>query len=381
MPAPPIDGGGGGFDLAYLDVTPLGPYTYGVVSIGNTADVSVTVTNLGGFPLKVTAIGVGGAPYTIVGAPALPTTLGTGLGFTFIVRYTPTAAVLSNDTLTITAMGDNSPFTAALSGTGAGGAVLSATPMLVNFPDTVVTIAAADIIVTLKNTGSIDLSLTAITLTLSAGVFSINSLPAMPLTLHPTDTTTFHVGFTPNSITNFVGNVHCTTAAANNPDIALQGSGVAITPVAILSNNVRSMVFAFSNTVPNVLHKTLNPTNLNGAQASTLIFNGSLWESPGDEKKMRRLQVIYENVGVCPLVVTVTVFRPSLGVDSFDVVTTNLSIGTALADGTERTDFFDLSASGELAELKVTRAANAGPVSLIAFIPHFEDGGPKIEGR
>ena len=122
----------------------------------------------------------------------------------------------------------------------------------------------------------------------------------------------------------------------------------------------------------------LDPTNLNGQQLSTLIFNGTLWDVPGFEKKLRRIRFWYENYGVAVLTATVSSWRPSVGPDSFDQKTANASIGTALADQTERTGFFEIQISGEIIIMQITNAGGGGAVSLIGFLPEFEDGGEKV---
>jgi hypothetical protein len=127
---------------------------------------------------------------------------------------------------------------------------------------------------------------------------------------------------------------------------------------------------------------TLNSLLLDSAIAGVLIFNGTLWDEPGQEKKLRRIQVYYENYGIFTLTATVSVWRPSISADFFDQKIVTVSAGSALADLSERTMFFDIQIAGEIILLQLSRAASSGPVSITGALPEFEEGGgEKVAGR
>jgi len=387
MPVPiPSDGGGGGFTPPELLVSPSGTLAFGSVAAGSTADIVITVSNFGSLSTKVSVISVGGIPYTLIGLPALPATLGPAQSFSFTLRFSPTVGGTFNDTLSITATAgtDGSPYTAAISGTapGAGGA-LNVSPSPVTFPTTIVTHTAVPIPVVVKNIGTANVTINTIAL-LGGAPFGLTGLPALPLTLTPGSTTTFNVTAAPTAVSGqlaIVDTVRIGTAGIGNVDTTVFLQAVLLIPVGVIQDNLRRLLFSFTTNDPVVTTQYLDPTNLNGQQAGVLIFNGTLWDVPGFEKKLRRVRFWYENFGVGVLTATVSSWRPSVGADSFDQKTASASIGTALADQTERTGFFDIQISGELIILQISRAGGGGAVSLLGFLPEFEDGGEKVEGN
>lgn len=382
MPIIPPDGGGGGFDPPSLNVSPTGALGFGSVAVGFTADIVITASNVGGIGFSVTGITIGGVPYSLIGLPSFPRVLKSGDSFNFTLRFSPTIAGTFNDTLNITTSAgvDGAPYSTPITGTapGAGGA-LNVSPSPIVFPNTITTHTATPIAVTVKNVGSANVVINTIAL-VGGAPFGLTGLPGLPLTLTPGTTTTFNVTATPTLIGFFNDIVRIGTAGIGNVDTAVQMLAVALLPVAIITDNVRRLLFSSTTAVPVVTTQYLDPTNLNGQQLSTLIFNGTLWDVPGFEKKLRRIRFWYENYGVAVLTATVSAHRPRQGADFFDVKTANASLGTALADLTERTGFFDVQISGELITFQITNAGGGGPVSLIGFLPEFEDGGEKVEG-
>lgn len=387
MPITPIGGGGGGFGPASLEVSPSGNLAFGSVAAGTTADIVITLSNVGDVSTNIQTISIGGVPYSLIGLPTLPVLFKSGSSFTFTLRFSPTIAGTFNDTLNITTSTgtDNAPYSAAISGTapGAGGA-LNVSPAPVAFPTTIVTHTAVPIPVVVKNIGTANVVINTIAL-LGGAPFGLTGLPGLPLTLTPGSTTTFNVTAAPTSISpsggGFVDTVRIGTAGIGNVDTGVFLQAVLLIPVGVIQDNLRRLLFSSVDTVPVVTTQYLDPTNLNGQQAGVLIFNGTLWDVPGFEKKLRRVRFWYENFGVAVLTATVSSWRPSVGADSFDQKTASASLGTALADQTERTGFFDIQISGELIILQVSRAAGGGSISLIGFLPEFEEGGERVEGN
>ena len=377
--------GGGGVSPPDLLVTPGGTLDFGSVTVGSTADIAITAQNVGGAPTHINSVVIGGAPYSLIGLPTLPALLKVGSSISFTLRFSPTVAGTFNDTFTINADSgtDNSPYVAPITGTGPGaGGALSVTPSPVSFPTTIVTHFAAPIAVVVKNIGTSNVVINTIAL-LGGTPFGLTGLPGLPLTLTPGSTTTFNVTANPLSASptgGFIDTVRIGTAGIGNVDTGVSLQAVLLIPVGIIQDNLRRLLFSFSTSVPVVTTLYLDSTNLNGQQAGVLIFNGTLWDVPGFEKKLRRIRFWYENFGVAVLTATVSSWRPSVGPDSFDQKVVSTSLGTVAADQTERTGFFDTQISGELIVLQISRAAGGGAVSLIGFLPEFEDGGEKVEG-
>lgn len=385
MPFIPLGGGGGGGSPAFLQVSSSGALAFGTVAVGSTADIVITVSNQGGIFTHVNSISVGGVPYTLIGLPSFPKLLRPGDSFNFTLRFSPTANVTSNDTLTITADTgtDNAPHIAAISGTGAGaGGGLNVNPSPVSFPTTIVTHSATPIVVVVKNVGGANVTINTIAL-VGGGVFGLTGVPGLPLTLTPGQTTTFNVTFTPTSPSPSGGSIIDTlrigTAGIGNVDTIVTGLAVLLIPVAIITDNLRRLLFASQTNVPVVVTQYLDPTNFNGQQAGTLIFNGTIWDNPGFEKKLRRIRFWYENNGVAVLTCTIFSWRPSVSADNFDQQTASASLGTVLADQTERSGFFDIQIAGEILIMQITRAGGGGAVSLLGFLPEFEEpSGEKV---
>ncbi len=75
---------------------------FGTVLINGTYSQEFTISNGGGGPLTVSAIGVAGSPFfTLAGVPALPATINFGQTLTFTLNYAPTAAGAHEGTITI----------------------------------------------------------------------------------------------------------------------------------------------------------------------------------------------------------------------------------------------------------------------------------------
>ena len=347
-------------------------------AIGNQAFINATLQNTGDVAMTVDMVSVGGAPFSLVGLPALPIVVNPGGSFNFALAFSPVAGpgpFLDTFSVTTSAGVNNSPWSTSLEGIIAPSLTFSP-PSPIVFPDTVATHTSAGIVVTLINAGGVDLTVTAIAL--ASGVeFALSLLPMLPLLMHPNDTTTFTVKFHPLAVGPFTDTINV-TSTQNSPAIAVQGNGVVLVPIAVVSNLVQKLLFSFLLTAI----KFLVPTNLNGALNGTLIFNGPIWDQPSQEKKLRRIWLAYENEGVAALTATVTSFRPSMGADIFDTQTDAISIGTAGADGSERTAYFDIQIAGEVLILSLIRTASTGPVSILGLLPEFEPGaGEKIAGR
>ena len=90
---------------------------FGSVTVGQSKDLSVTVSNTGTAALNVNSPAVSGAGFSLV--PAVSAfTLQPGGALPVTVRYTPASAAAASGTLTIASNDSSSPATVALSGTG-----------------------------------------------------------------------------------------------------------------------------------------------------------------------------------------------------------------------------------------------------------------------
>jgi hypothetical protein len=123
----------------------------------------------------------------------------------------------------------------------------------------------------------------------------------------------------------------------------------------------------------------LNVENFNGAEEVLFILNDQSWSSPEIEKSLMGVEVFYENYGQATLQLEVKVHRPTEAApNTFETITGSVILGTAAADKTIRREWIDIIVSGNVMEVKFKRAANAGPLCIIAFQPHFAQGGENI---
>lgn len=428
------DGGGPVLRPAF-SISPAQPYAFGNTTTGTPVNLVITITNTGTANLIISAIVVTGTGYSFSGI-VIPKTIAPSAFATFTLTFVPPAAGSFNGTCTITHNATGTPYVAALSGSASnpatGGGILSWAPSQLTFPDTTVNTSSLPQVITLSNIGTGPLSISS--LLFASGVnFSLSLQPQgaalyimrktvrrrkerpvqsvnvsmkvprpqvfrastrkltrwmpqpyfraqFPIQLAPGDSIQISVIFTPLSLglLTDVLNVQTDLQAAAY-QIPVQGNGVLLIPVAIITDNTRALLFSYINDTLVVNHLTMNPADLNSEVACAFIPNGNLWNMPGIEKQINQIEFFYENLGVATLTVSITSHRPSAGADNFQTVTSTMVIGTALADGTERSAMCDLIISGEILTMTVSRAALGGPVSLIGYIPHFEERGEKVE--
>jgi hypothetical protein len=207
--------------------------SFGNVQTGSSQSKNGTVTNTGQSTLTISQITVTGAGYGITGITA-PVTLAAGDSANFTVQFAPTATgAVSGNVAFIT---DNGEVDLPLSGTGVEAQDLTANPTSVSFGGVVIGSAASQTI-TLKNTGTSNVTVTAGAV--SGAGFSDSGL-TLPLTLTPNQTSTFSVSFAPTVSGAVNGNVALTVTGEPELDIPLSGTGM--TP-ATLTANPTSLTF------------------------------------------------------------------------------------------------------------------------------------------
>jgi hypothetical protein len=200
---------------------------------------TVTVTNSGGSTLNQTSIiksGTNAGDFAF-GAMTCPTgagTLAAGSSCTIVVTFTPTAAGSRTATITITDNASDSPQTISLTGTG-GIPVASVNPGSINFGGQNTGTTSGGTAVTLQNTGTNVLSLTAISIggTNASNFGQSNNCP-VGSTLAVGAQCTVTVTFTPSAIGARSGTLSFTDNAAGSPQsVSLSGTGT--TPGATLT--------------------------------------------------------------------------------------------------------------------------------------------------
>jgi len=209
-----------------IDVDPM-QVDFGAVDIGNTDTATVTVSNLGGATLDVTAVALGGSSDFSWASANLPGTIPASGTRSIVVAYTPSDEVADSGTLTIDSDDPDEPsVVVALSGAHTPEPDIDADPWTLDFGDVDVLDVETDV-VTLTNLGDGDLEITACTYAGDA-VFWISGDPSGSV-VAAGDSVELEISFEPDDELTYVGLVD---VASNDPDepviqIDIIGGGVA----------------------------------------------------------------------------------------------------------------------------------------------------------
>jgi len=221
---------GGGNDAVISKLVPspnvgLSPtnVSFGTQLVGSTSPShNVTVTNTGNLDLPaptITLTGVNKADFSQ--NSNCSGTIAPQAACTIFVTFTPTLFAVENASLVLTDSAPNSPQTIALTGTGIhAGAAMTVTPASLTFTKTVLKTASPAKVITLTNTGTEVITISALTIT---GDFSqTNNCSSLALNA----TCTINVTFTPTAINNRTGKVTITDSAPTSPQtVSLMGTG------------------------------------------------------------------------------------------------------------------------------------------------------------
>jgi len=376
---PVFDGGHPNPNPPQIAVAPS-PFPFGNVPQGVATTKALVIDNDGDLVLHVTSITFNNADWTVVGATNFNVPGGGTHSVT--VQIFPTIAGADNANITVASNDPASP-SVVITGTAfsvaVAGGVANVFPQPANAGSVKVGKVGSAPVLTIRNDGGVAFNVTGLTITAGSPTFSLQAPPATPFTLNPGALQTLIVLFSPTALGFQTGNLKIDTNLAAPQDhinVVLQGTGVLLIPFVVLTGLVNAFTIGFGDGTA----VRLVQGNFNGTQDGTLVFNGVLWGAVVQEKTIQRWYVLYENVGVCSLTLTVKALRPTIGADSFDTISKTISIGTAAADGSIRSAFFDLQMSGEVLDVTLVRTGASGPCSLVAFVPEIDVKGEKVAG-
>ena len=252
------------------------------------ASQSVTVTNSGSAPLTfsgLTLTGTAAGDFTRGGTCSAASTLAAGATCTVAFSFTPGAIGARSATLTIASDASNGSAVLSLAGTGAAVPTPSVAlaPGSLAFGNQTTGVASTARAVTLTNSGSGALTLSAITATAGFGV-SHNCGASVAAAA----SCTLSVTFTPNSAGAASGSVNVASNAIGSPHtVSLSGTGVIASPVLAWVPASTALAFgdvsvgaspvarslSVSNQGPGSV--TLTQITIAGAQASDFSLTGS----------------------------------------------------------------------------------------------------------
>jgi hypothetical protein len=236
-----------------LTVTPTS-VAFASVTTGTTSTQPLTLRNSGTATLNVSQLSVTGAGFSVTGF-TLPLTLAPGASAAGTIRFSPTTAGAATGSVTATSDSAVSVAPVALSGTGVlATPQITVTPTSIGF-GSITTGSSTSSALTLKNTGTADLNITAITP--SGAGYSVSGF-IVPLTLVPGASAVGNVVFAPTTTGALNGSVTVTSNSATAaPTVTLTGSGAA-PATFLLSVSPSSLTFGSvftgnSSTLPVIL--------------------------------------------------------------------------------------------------------------------------------
>jgi hypothetical protein len=229
---------GSGVTAGALTASPAS-VNFGTVSVGNSLNQTVTLTNAGGSSLSISQAAITGTGFSISGL-SLPATLSAGQTLSLTATFAPAASGAATGNIAITNSASSTALNVSLSGTGAAAGAVTASPAAINFNNVVIG-NSLNQTVTLTNAGGSTVSVTQAALT--GGAFQISGL-SLPASLGAGQSLTFTATFAPSSPGAASGNVAITTSSSSTAlNIPLSGTGVSpgsliATPASINFGNV-----------------------------------------------------------------------------------------------------------------------------------------------
>jgi len=198
----------------------------------------------------------------------------------------------------------------------------------------------------------------------------------LPATITPSGSTTFDLTFAPTALEEGVLPVMLSilSDAASSPTlVSVQGTAVVLIPAYTIPGLAYALMLGTVATADQVPHmRSMDPSDLNCEDAASLSFVHNAWSLRNYDKVLTRIGIMYEDLGVATITVTVHTPRKS--------VSTSVTLGTVTADSAIKRAFADLPLiQGELLSVQISRAANAGKLSILAVYPEFRIGGRSFE--
>jgi len=196
---------------------------FGNVQVGNSANLSETLTNTGGSTITISQANLSGSSVFSITGLTLPLTLTANQSVTFTATFSPTSAAAASGSLSVVSNASNSPLNIALSGTGTAAGQLAVSPTTLSFGSVVVGSSSS-------LSGSLNASGAAVTISsasLNNGEFLLSAI-SLPLTLAAGQSTPFTVTFTPQASGVTSASLSFTSNAANSPAVqSMTGTGTA----------------------------------------------------------------------------------------------------------------------------------------------------------
>ncbi len=194
--------------------------------VGNSTNLSETLTNTGGSTVSITQVSMSGAAFSVSGLPNFPIDLTANGSVTFTATFTPASVGAASGSLSVVSNAPNSPLSIALSGTGTAAGTLAVSPTSLSF-GSVVDGSSAPLNGSLTASGA---SVTVSSASINSSEFVLSGI-SLPATLAAGHSATFTVTFTPAASGAAAASLSFTSNASNSPTVqTMTGTGTAATP-------------------------------------------------------------------------------------------------------------------------------------------------------
>lgn len=194
-------------------------------NLGITSSVTIQVQNTGAAAGTITSISVSGTGFAIADPPPLPITLNPNDTTSFTLNFQPAQAGAASGHLRV----GNDQFTLAGNGLGPkliysyqSGTTVTVQPNGGVFFSPVQVGQTLRLPFTVSNQGTTAATVSSISVASTHGVFSLENLPPLPVTLNPGDSTGFTIDFSPA-----VTDLSTSTLQIDTATFTLSGSGTA----------------------------------------------------------------------------------------------------------------------------------------------------------
>jgi hypothetical protein len=269
----PLAGTGSSTNLQ-LSASPAS-LSFGSVTTGTSAVKTVTISNTGNSSVSISQITESGAGFNNA-ALGLPLSLAAGQSTSFLVAFAPTATGSLAGSITVVSNAANSPLVIALSGTGVQPQI-SVIPSSVTFGNVSVGVNNTQTI-TIRNPSAAAVSVTQASI---AGTGFTSSGLVLPLSIAPGGSSSFTVGFTPASATNYSGSVTLISNTPNSP-LVVPLAGTGVSTLLQLSASPASLNFGSQTTGTSATQSvTISNTGNSSVSISQITESGAGFSSAG----------------------------------------------------------------------------------------------------
>ena len=243
--------------------------SFGSVQVGNSTNLSETLTNSGGSAITITAANLSSAAYSISGL-TLPTTLNPSQSVTFTATFTPSAADSASGTLSIVSNASNPNLTIGFSGVGTASGQLSVSPASLSF-GTVSVGSNSSLSGSLTATGA---AVTVSSATIGGSEFALSGI-SLPVTIPAGTSASFTVTFAPSASGSASANLTFASNVSNSPTVqSLSGNGQTVSHSVGLSWGPSTGAVSYN--VYRKLSSNSSYTQINSGDATTSYTDTSV---------------------------------------------------------------------------------------------------------